>query len=146
MRFQQQGFTLIELMIVCAIIAILSGIAYPMYLQQVQKSRRADVIKLGMTLALAQERMRSIATTNATFTTDLSDAGLRLDPHEIISNYYDVAVTAGPDGIATSYLLTLTAKGAQLDDENCRTMTINQLNLKTALAADGSTDTTDICW
>ncbi|MCF6282118.1 MAG: type IV pilin protein [Candidatus Polarisedimenticolaceae bacterium] len=99
-----------------------------------------------MTVALAQERMRSIATTNATFTTDLTDAGLRLDPQAIISDYYDIAVTAGPGGIATSYLLTLTARGAQLNDENCRTMTISHLNLKTALAADGSTDTTNICW
>ena len=39
---QQQGFTLIEIMIVVTIIAILTAFAYPSYVQQVRKSKRVD--------------------------------------------------------------------------------------------------------
>ena len=38
----QLGFSLIELMITCAIIAILASVAYPSYQEQVRSSRRAD--------------------------------------------------------------------------------------------------------
>lgn len=37
-----RGFTLIEVMIVCAIIALLATLAYPSYAEQVRKGRRAD--------------------------------------------------------------------------------------------------------
>ena len=53
---KQNGFTLIELMIVVAIIGVLSAIAYPSYQSYMKKSARADA-KVGLTkLADKQER------------------------------------------------------------------------------------------
>ncbi len=52
----QQGFTLIELMIVVAIIGILAGIAYPSYQDSIKKSRRADAKGALMGFANAMER------------------------------------------------------------------------------------------
>jgi type IV pilus assembly protein PilE len=144
-RVQQHGFTLVELMVVVAIIAILSGIGYPMYLQQVQKARRAEIPRMAMAVALAQEKMRGLATTNASFTTDLTSAALRLDPQAIQSDYYNIAIAAGAGGIATSFVITITAIGAQLSDSDCQTMTINHLGVKTAVNSSDA-DTTAACW
>lgn len=53
---KQCGFSLIELMIALAIVAILAGIAWPSYQEQVRTSRRADAQGALMGLAQAMER------------------------------------------------------------------------------------------
>ena len=52
---RQLGFTLIELMIVVAIIAILAGIAYPSYMDQVRKGNRAKAQAFLMDVAQRQQ-------------------------------------------------------------------------------------------
>jgi type IV pilus assembly protein PilE len=42
MNRSQKGFTLIEVMIVAAVIAILAAVAYPSYIDQMRKSQRAE--------------------------------------------------------------------------------------------------------
>lgn len=56
MMNKHRGFTLIELMIVVAIIAILAGIAWPSYLNHVKSARRADAQGALMGLAQAMEK------------------------------------------------------------------------------------------
>lgn len=53
---KHNGFTLIEVMIVVAIVGILAAIAYPSYQEQVRKSRRADCAGELTLLANAMER------------------------------------------------------------------------------------------
>ena len=53
MKKNMQGFTLIELMIVVAIIAILAAIALPAYQDYVEKARFAEVLSIGESYKLA---------------------------------------------------------------------------------------------
>lgn len=56
MRRQTKGFTLIELMIVVAIVGILAAIAYPSYTNHVRTTRRGEVMVLMTQYAQALER------------------------------------------------------------------------------------------
>jgi type IV pilus assembly protein PilE len=56
MKKTQQGFTLIELMIVVAIIGILAAIAYPSYQSHITKTRRSDAMSALSGLSAAMER------------------------------------------------------------------------------------------
>lgn len=51
----QRGFTLIEVMVVVAIVGILAGIAYPSYMDQVRKGNRAKAQAFLMDLAQRQQ-------------------------------------------------------------------------------------------
>ena len=59
MKFKENGFTLIELMIVVGIIGILAGIAIPAYQNQIEKGRRSDCQANMTAAANAMERFRT---------------------------------------------------------------------------------------
>lgn len=56
---KQKGFTLVELMITVAIVAILVAVAYPSYTSSVNKGRRADAQNALLNFAALQERFYS---------------------------------------------------------------------------------------
>jgi type IV pilus assembly protein PilE len=58
--YRQPGFTLVELLVVVAVVAILAGIAYPNYVKQVQKSRRVDAQGALLQMANALERWHTL--------------------------------------------------------------------------------------
>jgi len=123
------GFTLIELMIVVAIIGVITAIAYPSYSKSVQKSRRAEGKALLLDAANRQERR--FADTNA-YTNTMSDLGYTSILSE--NGYYELTSTA-----TNGFTLTVTTKNDQTKDTECATMTINALGQK------GSTGGGD-CW
>lgn len=109
-----KGITLIELMIVTALVAIISATAYPIYLDYVREVRKANAISQLLSLQMAQEEYRLRNTRYATV--DQLGGGLP-------SEFYDFSVT---NVAAETYTLTATAKGSQTADTACATMTLNQ--------------------
>ena len=110
-----KGFTLIELMITVAILAILAAIAIPLYSDHVDRTRRADAVT-GLT-QLAQELERCF-TRNNSYTADACPSGNRASP----DGYYSISI----DAQATTYTLTATAQGVQARD-NCDDFTLDHL-------------------
>ncbi len=67
---RSSGFTLIELMVVVALIGILAAIAVPAYQEYARKARRADAKNALIALQLQQEKWRA---SNIRYTTTLAD-------------------------------------------------------------------------
>lgn len=134
-----RGFTLVELMIVVVIIAILVGIAYPLYTEQVRKAHRADGKSALMEIMQAEERYR---TTEFTYTTDLDgDLGYSSDPVESDESYYQVAAAACAGDIRVCVQLTATPINAQSGDK-CGNLTLDSRGNK---GRSGSAPM-DQCW
>ena len=131
------GFTLIELMIVVAIIGLLFGIAIPAYQGHMLKAHRADAQGILLDMAARQERF---ITQNNTYTTNVSaSTGLDLGSTVSKEGYYNLSAAAcGGGTIASCYLLTATATGGQTIDTDCLTLTYSSTGVKSG--------TTGECW
>ena len=121
--FKQNGFTLIELMIVVGIIGILAAVAVPAYQEYVLKTKRTDGQMALMDMADQQERYYS---QNSTYAADIASllAADQFSP----KNFYKLAVTSGN---SNGFVLTATAQSDQTGDTGCTTMTYNQAGTKT---------------
>ncbi|WP_456375518.1 type IV pilin protein [Thiolapillus sp.] len=66
------GFTLVELMIVVAVVGVLAAIAYPGYIDHVRKARRADA---KAALTEVAQKLEALYARNASYSADLTDIG-----------------------------------------------------------------------
>ena len=133
--FCQTGFTLIELMVTIAIIAILAAIVVPSYNAQMHKTRRSDAQTALMQIAQSLERCRS--DTNA-----YDDAACTV-PTLSDQKYYDISISRD----TTTYTITAAAKTGtpQENDTLCKTFTLDNTGLKKAKDKDAN-DTSNDCW
>ncbi len=126
-RRLQRGFTLIELMIVVAVVGILAAIAIPSYQDSVRKSRRAQAKADLVEYAQMAERWFTVNNSYAAFTL----------PPDRETPQYDIQVNAA----ATTFTLTATPEDGQAEDR-CGTLTINQAGRKTHSTSVPAQD----CW
>lgn len=143
---KQKAFTLVELMIVVAIIGILGAIAYPSYQAQVMKSGRADA---KIELNDVAQRLQRCFTSASTYSpadgvckvVDDVKSAAGITSKE---GHYVVTVS---NHQATTWTLTATAVAGtrQAKDTRCATFTLDQTGKRTATDSN-SADATDECW
>lgn len=142
----QSGFTLIELMIVVAIIAILAAIAIPQYRKYVQKSNRATAKSALLDLSRREETYYS---TNNSYTLNLTSLGYTNITNNQIqvpnSNNptYTISFTApaSSGSSAATYTASAAPTGSQTDD-GCGTYSVDYLGNQLPTTTSGGSS----CW
>jgi type IV pilus assembly protein PilE len=126
---------MVEIVIVCAIVAILAAIALPSYLGSIQKGRRADAKSALVGAAGQMERYFTERSTYATAT--LGGGGVY--PSTSLNGYYTLSIT---NKTATTYTLNAVPAAQQVGDP-CGTFTYTDQGVK---GVTGGTFTTADCW
>lgn len=138
MRYNNKGFTLLELMIVIAVVGVLAAIAIPAYSDYVTRSKRADAKNALLAFQLEQEKFRA---NNPTYITAASSPL----PTDSPDGHYTIALS-GAAGL-TTYSLTATPKASQ-NDPQCGTFVIdwqnNRDNVNDSIADEAEEERT--CW
>jgi type IV pilus assembly protein PilE len=109
------GYTLIEIMIGLAIIAILASLAVPAFFDSIRKGRRSEAMAALTAVQQAQERLRANVTS---YTSNLDDLKLG---SKTPNGYYEIAIDAAN---GTGYTVTATAAGTQAKDTLCHAMRV----------------------
>lgn len=106
-----RGFTLIEIMIVVAVIGILAAIAFPSYQNQIRKSNRAAAQAVLMDAANKQQFYLSSQREYADTLAKLS-----ITPPADVTRWYDVTVVADNAATPPTFTFTATPKASQVPD------------------------------
>lgn len=142
---QQRGITLLELMIVVAIVAMISSFAYPSYMRYVTNSKRTAASSALLQIA---DRQQQFFMDNKTYANDLTDLGFAADPW-VIADDGKSSAAGDPDSVytialsnvaATTYTITAAPLHGQLRDTKCGSLTLDQAGSR------GSTTGDDGCW
>ena len=134
-RNRTRGFTLLEIMIVVAIVGILAAVVLPSYQNQVRKANRSAAQQFMLDVATKQQQIlmdsRSyVAVTYGNFGNKPSDSppGVGV-PHPVATaGKYTFAVAVVNTATPPTFTITATAVNDQLVDGN---LTLNQVGTKT---------------
>ena len=143
---QHSGFTLIELMITAAIVAILAAIAIPSYTEQVYKAKRSTASQVVLECASILERRYTL---NQNYDSDACDS--------LVNDDYTIAVSVtgltrnGRNCTANSknncFLIsaTPTNPGGAAGDDKCQQFTLEETGARNSKNGTGVVST-DTCW
>jgi type IV pilus assembly protein PilE len=135
-----KGFTLIELMIVAAIIGILGAISMSFYGDYVLRANRTDARTALSEIATSLEKCRSLYSVynHANCNVKIPDSGLTSD-----SGYYSITAAFTPQTAATAFTLTATpvAGQPQANDADCKTLTLDNTGFQDATGSNAAE-----CW
>jgi len=141
-RSNQQGFTLIEMMIVVAIIGILAAIAYPSYQQYVIKTKRTDMMSEMQNIASEIESRKlaqgSYSAISAGVKTDFATAYPRQG-----TQLYDVTINpttlTPPDNTLTNkWIITATPKtNSQMTNDGILTLNYQGIKCRGSVCGSG---------
>jgi type IV pilus assembly protein PilE len=118
---RQSGFTLIELMITVAIVAILASIALPSYQEYVKRGHRAAAQSEMMDIANRQQQFllanRTYASTLAAMSYSLpAEVGAKYSAAISVGNSLNASCAAVSSGTVPAFVITFTATGSQASD------------------------------
>ncbi|GMR17353.1 MAG: type IV pilin protein [Gammaproteobacteria bacterium] len=127
MRKLSRGVTLIELLIVVAIVGILAAIAYPNYRDYVARAKRNEARSALLQIATNQERFYL---QNNTYTTNMTKLGFATSTnYKTGSGTYVVNVTAAD---ADNFAAVATYQNSDAEAAKCLTFQIDGRNVKTS--------------
>ena len=127
-----KGFTLIEMLIALACVALLASLAWPSYQSLILRSQRAQA---RASLLQAAHWLERAASANGSYplTADVPASVLQIDGQR-----YKMTVASS----AQSYTLSATPLGTQAAD-TCGTLTVNHLGVR---SVQGASQTATQCW
>ena len=132
----ERGFSLMELMIAVAVMAILTVIAYPSYNNYIASAKRAEAKE---TLLEAAQYLERQFTAEGNYDGgNLASAGLATLPKEGGGAYYNLALNAS----GGRYTLTAIPTGA-MNGDPCGLLTLDQGGQQ---GVSGATMTAAECW
>lgn len=144
------GMTLVELIIVVAIIAMIAAFAIPNYQNSVIKSKRA--IAQGELMEVLSRQEQAFVN-NKAYATTLTGLGYPANPYYIddqgnalsavAGSIYEISFAAG--STATAFTLLATPKNAQASDSECGTLQLSNTGLK-GVDTTTATGTATDCW
>ena len=138
MSLKLSGFTLIELMIVIAILAIVAAVAIFSYDKYVDRGKRVEARTALLDIAARQERYYS---NNRKYADQLSK--LRMSGTKSENGYYTLSVTL-PSG-SSDQDFDATAKPSGWTDDECGDLGIDETGAKTHTKIPSSGDRA-LCW
>jgi type IV pilus assembly protein PilE len=138
----QVGMTLIELMIVVAIVGVLSAIAYPSYTEYVLRGHRAEARTALMDLMQQQERF---FTQNGAYAAPLTTDFKAFSGDSAANGYYTLsaAACAAPNDLKLCVALTAT-RNTSGSDPTVGDLTYDSTGLKSCI--NGTDTTKSKCW
>jgi type IV pilus assembly protein PilE len=146
---RDEGFTLIELMVVVVIAIILISLAVPSYMTYIRQSRRTEAKTALLDVAGREESY--FATNGSQYTQTAAQLGFAAFNAPFGSGYYSLNVCSpacAPSAVAApSYTITATpvAGSSQVNDTQCASFSVDSTCTQYAFTSGGVANTA-YCW